>query len=62
MKKMQQKVKRTFSFMLTMILVFNLMGNIKMEVNAADNKVESAISRAVNIANDNSHGYSQSVR
>lgn len=62
MKKMQLKVKRIFSIMLTMFLVFNLMGNVNLEAYAADNKVETAISWAVAIANDNSHGYSQSVR
>ena len=62
MKKMQLKVKRFFSIMLTMFLVFNLMGNVNLEAYAADNKVETAISWAVAIANDNSHGYSQSVR
>ncbi len=62
MKEMKLKVKRFFSIVLTMLLIFNLMGNVNLEVYAADSKVESAISWAIGIANDNSHGYSQSVR
>ena len=62
MKEMQLKVKRFFSIMLSMFLAFNLMGNANLEVYAADNKVEAAISWAIGIANDDSHGYSQSVR
>lgn len=62
MKKIKLKVKRIFSIMLTMILVYNLMGNANLKVYAADSRVETAIRWAVAIANDNSHGYSQSVR
>ena len=62
MKKIKLKMKRFFSVILTMILAFNLMGNVNLEVYAADNKVEKAINWAIGIANDNSHGYSQSVR
>ncbi len=62
MKDMETKLKRFFSIMLTMFLAFNLMGNANVEVYAADSKVETAISWAIGIANDNSHGYSQSVR
>lgn len=62
MEKMKPKVKRMFSVVLTMFLIFNLIGDINLEVYAADSKVESAISWAIGIANDDSHGYSQSVR
>lgn len=63
MKKIKMKMKRVISFVLTMILVFSPAGYAGVEeVYAADSKVESAISWAIAIANDNSHGYSQSVR
>lgn len=62
MKSKKLKMKRVFSIMVTMFLVFNLRINTNVEVYAADSKVEAAISWAIGIANDDSHGYSQSVR
>lgn len=59
MKNMYQKANKVF---LAMFLMFCLMSYGNVETCAANSKVETAINWAIGIANDNSHGYSQSVR
>lgn len=57
---MKNSIKRTMCLLLTLCLVFTL---LPVRASAAlDSRVEKAINWAIAIANDNSHGYSQTHR
>ena len=54
-------MKKIFSILLSLLIIFSSV-SIPSSVSASSAVVESAISWAIAIANDNSHGYSQSSR
>ncbi len=58
---MKKKIKRICVFFVTIFSII-VCGINKNNIYAADSKVENAINWAIRIANDNSHGYSQSTR
>ena len=58
---MKKKIKRICIFFVTIFSII-VCGINKNNIYAADSKVENAINWAIRIANDNSHGYSQSTR
>lgn len=58
---MKKEIHR-ICILLIMTLTLIEMSIFSQNVYATDGKVESAISWAINIANDDSHGYSQSIR
>ena len=55
--------KKIISLLTALIMVVGLVGVMPtVSVGAAESKIETALTWAINIANDNSHGYSQSNR
>ena len=59
---MKKVFSKSLSLLLSVFTIFGLFGSMPIFVNAVDSKLENAIQWAVNIANDNSHGYSQKNR
>lgn len=59
MKYIHKCFKKIISILIVNII---LLSNLNIVVEAADSKIESALQWAINIANDNSHGYSQHQR
>lgn len=57
-----KKFKRIMSVLLSLTIMLTVFSLAQVTVNAASDVVERAISWAVAIANDNSHGYSQQSR
>ena len=57
-------IRNMTSFSLSSLMLLNLLpfGNQNIQVNAADPAIEKALNWAVAIANDDSHGYSQTNR
>ncbi len=58
---MKKKINKIFMLFITIFSIV-ICGINQNNVCAADSKVENAINWAIRIANDNSHGYSQSTR
>ncbi len=54
--------KRFLSVLLSLIIVCGSLSAISVQVKAVSSKIENALQWAISIANDNSHGYSQSNR
>ncbi len=54
--------KKAISIVLIAVLILSTFSGFNWVVSAVDSRVESAITWAVQIANDNSHGYSQANR
>ncbi len=55
-------MKRVLSIVLSLLFIVTLIPVTNLKASALDSRVEAAIKWAVNIANDNSHGYSQAKR
>lgn len=55
-------MKKIVSLLLVFAIVFSLIAEMEINSYAIDSKVENAVKKAVAIANDNSHGYSQKNR
>ncbi|MGN0441313.1 MAG: dockerin type I domain-containing protein [Acutalibacteraceae bacterium] len=57
-----KNTRRILSYLLVAVMLITLIPVASINASAASTVVESAISWAISIANDNSHGYSQSSR
>ena len=55
-------MKKVISFLMSVVMLLSIIYIPGMSAFAIDNRVEKAVQIAIGIANDNSHGYSQSRR
>ena len=62
-KKKVTLLRKSFAIILTFFMfISGIISNVPIKANALDSRIEFALQWAVNIANDNSHGYSQANR
>ena len=59
---MKKAFIRSLSWVLSVMMIFGVIVIIPITANAIDSKLEKAVQWAINIANDDSHGYSQENR
>ncbi len=59
---MKKVFSKSLSWLLSVVMIFGIVVIAPITANAIDSKLEKAVQWAINIANDDSHGYSQENR